>query len=432
MFTLPKSTATNRPHNSRASTSGMSLVELMVGVFIGMLTILAIASTIITFEGQRRGTSTGNDAQISATYATYLIERDLRRSGYGLFAAENSSVAPLCTSGTVRAYNQNRSPATFSYDVPTSFVPISINPPNIPAGDANTDIVIVNYTDAQSGGGRCTFFTQSSGASANIKVTNRSGFQTGDISIMVPLTQCPSGGETEIPVSAVASWVDSTKDCSVVEITGLPADTKCDGSGGGNNNNTDVVIHNNGQYNNSYQNCAKIDATRNKPGGLGVDYSPCGVICNLGPQATSMAYAVRGGKLTQCNLSTSPCTDGTKTTDNTVWELVADNIVSLVADMGLAANATSPTVTTWSKTLCTGACTPTYADWQRLKLIRIGILARSPQYQKEAITPNKPKWADGTDINAVTNLDSTNWTHYRYAPIEATVPIRNVIWGSSQ
>ena len=61
----------------------MSLVELLVASAIGIIASLAIFQVFAVFEGQKRTTTSGGEAQTSGTLALYTIERDLRQSGYG-------------------------------------------------------------------------------------------------------------------------------------------------------------------------------------------------------------------------------------------------------------------------------------------------------------------------------------------------------------
>lgn len=383
---------------------GMSLIEILVGIVIGMLTVLVVANTIAVSEGQRRGTSTGADAQASATVATYIVERDLRMAGYGLFSNEANGISQVCTTGVVRMYNQNRTPSDFNFDVSLGLAPFLINPAGLPAGDPQTDVLLINYTGAALGAvSKGVPFEQQSGASANYKVTNRAGFSTGDLVMAV----------------------QPGKDCTVAEVTGLPGDPKCSEPG----SQTMVVIHNNGQYSNSYKNCSKVDATWNKPGGLGITYT-AGMLYNLGPpdQMVSVAYAVRGGRLTRCNLLTDDCQNGTKTTDPLVWQPIADDVVLLRAEMGLDLE-NNGSVETWRTQPCAAAgCTPTFTEWSRLRLGRIAIVARSAQFEKEDVTTAQPKW-QGQVALKVDHL--ADWKRYRYATTEVVVPIRNVIWGSS-
>lgn len=64
--------------------AGLSLVELMVGLVIGLLATLVIMQVFTTFEGQRRATTGTADAQTNGSVALMNIQRDLQSAGFGL------------------------------------------------------------------------------------------------------------------------------------------------------------------------------------------------------------------------------------------------------------------------------------------------------------------------------------------------------------
>jgi type IV pilus assembly protein PilW len=70
---------------------GFSLIELMIGMLIGLLCTLVIATVMSAAEGNRRGTTSGTDAQIAGGLALYGLQRDIASSGYG-FASETNAV----------------------------------------------------------------------------------------------------------------------------------------------------------------------------------------------------------------------------------------------------------------------------------------------------------------------------------------------------
>ncbi|MDP3688915.1 MAG: prepilin-type N-terminal cleavage/methylation domain-containing protein, partial [Sulfurimicrobium sp.] len=63
---------------------GFSLVELMVGMVIGLLATLVIMQVFSVFEGQKRSTTGGADAQTNGSVAIYTIQREASMAGYGL------------------------------------------------------------------------------------------------------------------------------------------------------------------------------------------------------------------------------------------------------------------------------------------------------------------------------------------------------------
>ena len=66
--------------NSRA---GFSLVELILGLALGLLTLLALSEVYVAFHGNSRATGGTADAQTAAMGALFAIERDLQQAGPG-------------------------------------------------------------------------------------------------------------------------------------------------------------------------------------------------------------------------------------------------------------------------------------------------------------------------------------------------------------
>ena len=77
----------------RPRNTGFSMVEIMVGVAIGLLSILVVMQIFSSFEGQKRTTTSGADAQTNGGISLYSIERDLRMAGYGLGNAAGCSLS---------------------------------------------------------------------------------------------------------------------------------------------------------------------------------------------------------------------------------------------------------------------------------------------------------------------------------------------------
>ena len=67
--------------------AGFSLVEVLVGMLMGLITILVIFQVFAVFEGQKRTTGSTGDTQMNASQAMMLIERDVRSAGYGFGVA---------------------------------------------------------------------------------------------------------------------------------------------------------------------------------------------------------------------------------------------------------------------------------------------------------------------------------------------------------
>ena len=88
----------HRLRSARRSASrqrGISLIELMVGVVIGLIAILVIYQTFAVAEGVKRQTISAGDAQRTGLVAMYLLGSELGNAGSGIML--NQDDLATCT-----------------------------------------------------------------------------------------------------------------------------------------------------------------------------------------------------------------------------------------------------------------------------------------------------------------------------------------------
>jgi len=78
-----------------AQGRGVSLIEVMVGMVVGMLAVLLISQVLLVSEGQKRTTTGGADAQVNGALALYSIQRDVQMAGYGITSSPNIIGCPI-------------------------------------------------------------------------------------------------------------------------------------------------------------------------------------------------------------------------------------------------------------------------------------------------------------------------------------------------
>jgi len=76
----------------RTRSRGFSLIELMVGIVVSIICTLAIMAAFAVYEGHKRTTSSGDDAQQNGSYSLYALERQIRSAGSGLVQGSRYSV----------------------------------------------------------------------------------------------------------------------------------------------------------------------------------------------------------------------------------------------------------------------------------------------------------------------------------------------------
>jgi hypothetical protein len=99
-------------HKSKTPSTaarGFTLVEILVGLVLGMLAIIIMYQVLATFEGQRRTTVGGADAQSAGHLSMYMMEREVRLAGLGLMYLYRSDVdkydGQLACPGGVASYS---------------------------------------------------------------------------------------------------------------------------------------------------------------------------------------------------------------------------------------------------------------------------------------------------------------------------------------
>ena len=352
-------------HNSISRVAGFSLVELMVGVVIALLGSIAIFQVFAVSENYKRTAVSGSDAQQSGLMGLYSIERDVRVAGFGL----NDVTLLGCD---IRAYNQNRIPADFNFVL----APVQIaqgvgNNATTGIGTAS-DTITVMYGNSATGMATVDIIEDMPSPSAVYKVSNRFGFQQGDMIVVA----------------------ESGKDCTLAETTDLP------GAG-----QSDNLIHNNGTYTNAAG--AMGDAIYNKPGGLGVSYKANSKVYNLGSLPTVNVYSIANNALVVDQILSATTVE------------IASNVINLQAvyckDL---VNSPPSTFTT-----CDAVTPPT---WGQVGALRVGVLSQSakPERDCNVTASSSIPWSGGTfDVSTV-----PDWNCYRYKVFQTTVPIRNLIW----
>ncbi len=364
--------------------SGFSLVEIMVGVAIGLLGVLIIMQVSVVFEGQKRTTTTGSDAQTNGVTALYTVERDVRRAGYGL-----ASGALGCT---VKQY----------YDT-APIADLSLAPVTITNGVNGAPDIIRILASSKSGWSLPSRITVEHPPQAtNIFLNTTLGMEVGDMLVAF----------------------EPPKTCTLMQATGIP------------NGNVQVQHQNTSKWNPpGGSNILPADG-----------YSVGAQILNLGALINHTYFLdplVPNGNLMLSELSTATNTSTTRAITADIVNLQAEYGFDTRAGIQV-----DPRVDTWSATMIDADASGTVndaGDIARVIAVRMAVVARSPLMEKPNASGvcditidtavagravNRPTWAGG-DIDVSKNTDGTpnaNWKCYRYKTFENIIPLRNLLW----
>lgn len=333
--------------------AGFTLVEIMVGLAIGMLATLVIMQVFSVFEAQKRVTTGTADAQTNGGIALYNIGRELRMAGYPLMPIDDSSLE--CTTLTFGATGIG-----------------GISPVTITDGAAAaSDTITLRYGDSPTGGVPTVITAMGAPTASDATVDNNFGCQLNDIAIITNGTTCAM---TSVTALSVASAIPATITLQ----------------------NTTAAI-------------------------AGANLSCLGTW-------NEIIYAVNNGNLerTVAPGAAIPSVAG---------------IVNLQAQYGVSAAANSNQVTQWVDATGGTWAAPAVADRNRIKAVRIAVVARNPKIESAAVTAACSSitaaaptglcaWAGSASSPAPT-IDMSadpDWLRYRYRVFETILPLRNVIW----
>lgn len=352
---------------------GFSLIEIMVGLAIGLVATIIMMQMFLFSDNSRRITSGGDDAQINGGIALSGLERDIRMAGYGL----NSFNLLGCT---LSLTPRNESGAVAN---PLTIAPVVINPSNswVPAGDTNTDTLLVMYGNGNSPSEGDAVVSVSG---ASYLMATATSFTQGDQVLPLPM---PRSATCALTVDSVAA----APTAPTITVT------------------------------------------------TGASVRSGDILYNLGATPVIRAYAIRSGNLTVCDYTAYDCGKAAYVTslNNSVWVPVASNIVSLRAEYGRDVSAPTMTGLVSSYTQVTpgsSASVSAYTlacDWGRMLSVRMALVARSAQYDKGSVTSTSPTWIDAGNL-PIDLSGNASWQHYRYKTLQTAIPLRDMLWQGGQ
>lgn len=151
---------------ARANSEGTTLVEVLVGLVIGLVVAVGILDAFAATEGRRRTTTGLAEAESAGTLAMFLLGADLANAGNGLSAAA-ADLAACPNTGDIRS----------------TLRPI---PVLIVAGASKdvSDALVVNHTAAPALAGAVPLATAVA-AGDPLRVTAPLGFGSGDSIVVI-------------------------------------------------------------------------------------------------------------------------------------------------------------------------------------------------------------------------------------------------------
>jgi type IV pilus assembly protein PilW len=400
---------------ARASR-GMSLIEILVGMVIGMLGILVIFQVLAVAEDRKRTTVHGSDAQSAGAIALYQIQRDVQLAGYGFAGAHTKQIGCL-----VRAWD---------FGPPGKAIDFRLYPVEIVHGGAGApDTLRVLWGSSDQ------FITTRSWTAPGVNKTisgGRAGFDLGDALVLTSDPATAVGGETQ---------------CALVQVTDRPG-------------SLNDISHNATSYTvpgpPPVVKAAKFNKDATWPATAPFT-ATAGFAFNLGKEPRRMEWRVTLPAEANPNRLIA-----TETLFGTPAVEIADAIVNLQAEYGIDRNNNQVIdANEWTETAPDNSLIPadlnnpcneaTPKSWRCVRAIRVALLARSTHWDKSACSPNPQRTSGAGGALALTNFtmfnidgsagaaagtctdpaDPNDWRRYRYSVYETVIPLRNMIWGTA-
>jgi type IV pilus assembly protein PilW len=181
--------------------SGFTLIELMVGLTIGMLATVVIMQVLSVFESQKRTTTGAADAQTNGGIALYTVTRDLQMAGWGMHPVGD----PLATTASSTAFSP-LSCGTLTVDGAAGIDPGVLFPVMITDGGTASDSITIRYGDSMKGGFPSTITIP---AGNPVTVANNLGCQANDRALLT-----------------FFDTATSTQSCALTNVTGVVGTTQ--------------------------------------------------------------------------------------------------------------------------------------------------------------------------------------------------------------
>jgi type IV pilus assembly protein PilW len=379
--------------------AGMSLIDILVGMVIGLIGMVVVLQSFSTFEAQKRSTTVTTDAQESGLMALTTIEREMRLAGYGMYYANQA----ICTS--------MRQWANTDVETVPNLLPVSVADG---ASDAS-DTVTLTFSTSSFGATPSQIQVDFNGGVPEIVVdntVNNKVFSMGDY-LMVGKPSDPARPCVRLQVSGVRQDPYNPKMLALRIEPGstAPANPPLD--------KLKVLLPAGGYSNDP-------------------DVAKASVVSNMATMRR-VAYSVQLDAARNGTLQSRNITAGSDPV------AIADGIVNMQVQYGISATPQTREISSWVNATGVWAA-PAIADMGRIKALRVAIVARSQLKEKNVVTgvdmscnntsganANGPcAWRDTTASPApIIDLSGDpDWQRYRYRVYETIVPLRNVMWQS--
>ncbi len=407
----------NKSTNNTFHQAGFSLIELMVGLVIGLIAAVVIMQTFASFEGTKRSTTGIADAQTNGSIALYSIQRELQFAGYGM---------PLM-SGTMPTIDVLPNEMTYEdYTGKTEAEILTAQAASLAAYEAK---VAAGAVKVQAGE---VFSALRCDSTSTLALDLDNDPATADVSIglnalvtPVSITDGANGDSIAIRYGTTSRGALPTEITNVTppNYIGVMNNMGC--------REGDVVLVTKEVKTSTACVATKLTAATTNAS-LEATPNEINVLSNSG-----MAQGDRLACLGQVRQITFDVADNQLQRNNIP---VISDIVNLQAQYGVSATINSEIVAEWRDATGGTWAAPSVANRNRIKAVRIAVVARNSLLERDVVsqactgTATGPArvCAWGADVNLAGTDVGADWNRYRYRVYEVVVPLRNILAATPQ
>ncbi|MDO9233935.1 MAG: PilW family protein [Methylotenera sp.] len=372
---------------------GFSLIELMVGLVIGLLMSLVVYNVLNVNEGRKRTTTSLNDINQAGSYTIYQLDKLVRSAGSG-FTGGGDKVGADYAFGCrldMALGGTQLIPATVAFPTPFNAVSATVRvaPVIIYDGAAGVGGDVIVTMSGNAGLGESPTSFSASPTVATLKLVNHAGVRANDV---VLLADKPAASVSPCLVQQVASTFNPI-------------------AGGSN-------VGLGGSYYTATVNLRSV-----------ADFTTTSQVINLGQAPNLNMFAV-GANNTLMKYDLMQNRQTTTTAANPNPSVYVDDVYQMHALYGVDTSpATSsltwvaPTGTFSSATLLAGTLAAA-TSLKRIKAIKIGVVMRTALLERETVSATTLQLFGDTAAPVTVNLAPTT---FRYRSFEAVIPLRNTL-----
>jgi len=399
----------------RRPARGMTLIEMMIALAIGLILSLAIFSVMVLFEGRRRTVVATSELDQSGGVAMFQIDRWVRSAGTGFAPAASygygCELFAVDASGSQILPMQEKLPAPFAAVNPGAsglfrLAPVLILPGQTSPGVSNavtpdhSSDVLVLMSSGNGGSQVATAFTAAATA-ASLSVANTLAFSGGDLVLLADRQPAANGGTAPCMVTQADSALTSGVG-KAIPLNGDRYKASIDSASVSGYSTTGVAIN---------------------LGNLASNQPPSFQLLGVGDNNTLYSYDL---------LHTS----------GTPLQARVEGVFEMHALYGVGSTSDS-TVDTWVSpgsgkytVEALSAGTPAAAALlQTIRAVRIGLIMRTALPERSGSAAASGPATPATSLTLFSDLDDSALIYtralapaeqrFRYRALEATIPLRN-------